>query len=539
MKRFLRICLMLLVALLTGCEREPLYLPGNTAVLGITLEMPASTLVKATVPASEEENAIHDLKIWVFHSTTHELVTSLELDSTSDADDFPQPGSVKRYALPVSWDFALERPRPSVDVYVLANSAAITLSQPLWAQRTQEHEVSSWAQVEAAYFGGADFAPSAKVDAVPLTGLPMSGKATGLVISGEEPSLSVATVSLERCVSKIRFLFCQMKTVGDAQDLETFRVDRIVLSGNSIATKENLFTEEAPSVGAEYLTAGSDDVEFLEDPLYVADSDKPEYYAYAGQDGPTYERIIREGLDDTPPKEPEITHAGTYYLRESGRPLTGTIYYTVIKGAGTEQEEIRTGLTKTFTMADSEVLARNHTWTVYGYYVSKRSLQLSVSVLPWDKSDYSIDFSMESLMVTWKLSVLNQTVSSVDPILGKDNHYTVTLKNNSPASAYLYVAAPHSGVLQLSVYSENGTQNAFDVWFTDEPTRKSRETSINPDKNNGRIDISIDRTQDESYTGSFSNAVITLGFKAFTQDREREIDGASECIDQVYHFTLP
>ena len=91
----------------------------------------------------------------------------------------------------------------------------------------------------------------------------------------------------------------------------------------------------------------------------------------------------------------------------------------------------------------------------------------------------------------------------------------------------------------MIVTGDSGESDAFDVWFTDEPTRKTRETTIDPYKNSGRIDISIDHTLDESYSGTGSGQSITLSFKAFTPDGDREIDGASDCIDQVYHFILP
>ena len=169
---------------------------------------------------------------------------------------------------------------------------------------------------------------------------------------------------------------------------------------------------------------------------------------------------------------------------------------------------------------------------MYGYYVSNRSLQLSVNVLPWDKSDYNIDFSTSSLMVTGKLKVLDNSVADISRI-GTTDEYNVTLKSNSPAIAYLYVATPKGGKLQVLV---NGDADAFDVWFSDEPN-KSRETTIDPDKNSGRIDLSIYRK--ESYQGVAQGKTITLGFVAYTPDGDREIEGASECIDQIFNFILP
>lgn len=526
MRRLHTVLVALLMLCIAGCEREP----QQGAVLGITLEVPSPAMVKAVVPADDDENAIHDLKVWVFRSDNHEFVSSLQLDSSNPADDFPQAGSVKRYSLPVSWDFALETPRPAVDVYVMANSASVGLGA-LNADRTHPASVSTWSDVHDAMFQGDDYFSTANlVSSVPAGGLPMSGVARGLEVNGEEPSLSVSPVALERCVSKVRFLFSQMKTLSDdPTELESFRIDKIVLNSGSIPTQEYVFAwPQAPRTGGIYENAVD-----LPGVASVAESETPELYSYAGQDGPSYERVLREAM-----QEGALTQCGSYYLRESGRQLSGVVHYTVIKGAGTAQEETRSAQSS-FVMPATSDFSRNHIWTVYGYYVSKRSLQLSVSVLPWKKSDYLIDFSTSSLMVTRKLSVLQQSVLKIEEVPGKKDHYNVTLKPNSAASAYLYVATPQGGRLQMIVTGDSGESDAFDVWFTDEPTRKTRETTIDPYRNSGRIDISIDHTLDESYSGTGSGQSITLSFKAFTPDGDREIDGASDCIDQVYHFILP
>ena len=529
MRKSVLISMLMLAALLSGCKREP---NPEGPVLTISLEVPAPAMVKATVPASDVENAIHSIKIWVFNSnSTHALVTSLELDASHPAEDFPQAGSVKRYSLPVSWDFALSKPRPTVDVFVLANAAAIGLDQTLWAEKTNAHEVSSYDEVNDALFGDGSgaatdyFSPALKVNGVSEEiGLPMSGIAKGLVISGEEPTLSLSSVSLERCVSKIRFLFSQVLTVADPSEQETFRIDRIDLNGYSVPKQEYVFAESAPAVRNDYYSSST--LFELPGVATVNSSERPEIYVYggAGEDGPSYERKIKDALAAN-----EITSAGTYYIRESGRPLSGIIHYTVTKGTGgsaTERHEARS-----FTMPAGS-FPRNHTWTVYAYYVANRTLQLTVSVLPWDKSDYDIDFSTSSLMVTGKLKVLDNSVASVSRI-GTSDEYNVTLKYNSPAIAYLYVATPKGGKLQVLM---NGDTNAFDVWFTDEPN-KSRETTIDPDKNSGRIDLSIYRK--EGYSGPTTGKTITLGFVAYTPDGDREIEGASECIDQIFNFILP
>ena len=373
MKGLRFISLLFLTSLMAGCSREILTAPPS---IDITLEFPALVPTKAEVPASAEESAVHDIKIWVFrHNSSHSLVASLELNAGSLADDLPQAGSVKRYSLPVSWDFALERPRPTVDVFVLANGETIAegLNQPLYAQKGNGHSVSTYSTVSNALFGGTVFSPGAKTASVPDSGLPMSGMGTNLAISGEEPSLSISTISLTRAVSKVRFIFCQMETEASPSELETFTVDRIVLDGEQIPTQEYVFADPAPRVGSTYV---SDELTLIPPTASIAHSETPELYAYAGQDGPTYERIIKEAKDDG-----KLTECGSLYLRESDRKIGGTIHYTVTKGQNTDSEESRTG-TARFDMKNDNEFARNHTWTVYGYYVSNRTLQLSVNVLP-------------------------------------------------------------------------------------------------------------------------------------------------------------
>lgn len=519
MRRYVHIFLLVLTAVLVaGCQREP-YITQSTPVLTLTLQVPSPTMVKATVPASEAETAIHDLKIWVFRSDNHELVTHLELT----AGEFPQPGSVKRYSLPVSWEFAQANVRPMVDVYVLANSASIGQESLYAGEPSETKAVSSWSDVSGATFS--NFAPSEKIVSISEeNGLPMSGVAKELTISGEAPTLSISTVSLERCVSKIRFLFSQIKTVSAENPSileETVSVERIELDGSTVPTSESVFALSAPHVSDTY---GTGTVDFLGNtPLVAGVSETPEAYSYpAGQSTPAaYEQVVSEAL-----AAGEIAGAGGFYIRESDRKISGVIHYKVTNKNG----ESRPG-TVPFTLPDAN-FPRNHTWTVYGYYVTNRSLQLSVSVLPWDKSDYDIDFSTSSLMVTGKLKVLDNSVADISRI-GTTDEYNVTLKSNSPAIAYLYVATPKGGKLQVLV---NGDTDAFDVWFSDEPD-KSRETTIDPDKNSGRIDLSIYRK--ESYQGVAKGKTITLDFVAYTPDGDREIEGASECIDQIFNFILP
>ena len=493
MKNLRLILLSLLVLLAAACRREIPHVDRPS--LGITLEFPHYAVTRADegeVPASEAENAIYDLKVWIFRSDSHEAVAQLITDSPMD---FPQGGGVRRYALPVTSEFAVTRPK--VDVFVLANSASIGCT--LDAN-------SPYEAVNEAVFGGSElFSPEAPVHAVPANGLPMSGAGKNLTISGEAPSLSITTVALSRAVSKIRYVFCQMLSEDNT---ETYTIDRIVLDGNQIAASEYVF-----ATGSSHIAQGGYVAQAMETtgPGAVAATESPELYIYAGQDGPTYENLVQSGID-----EGKLTHCGTTYLRESDKALTGTVYYSITENGITEHK------TRTFTMATAGDFGRNHTWTLFGYFISQRTLLLSVSVAPWDKNNYTIDFSTSSLMVTGKFSVDTPTPIST----GVKDHYNVYVESYRPARGKLFVTAPQGG--RLHVIPVGLDASAFVV--------TPSEIAIDPTKNSGRIDITVGKNYD--YPGDPTGKTITLSFEAYTPDGEREISGASECVDQVYHFIL-
>jgi len=513
---------LLLTAIPVACnhnESDP-YDNGNR--LYITLEIPSSAAVKSetdgkVVPATAAENAVHDLKIWVFENgkdannqETHTYLNSLIIPVGSDASEFPQPGSAKRYALEVSKEFAKKRPRPTVDVFVMANSASVNLSLD---------EDSSWQELMDATFGGTGyFGPdgvTVRKQTVPSSGLPMSGYRT-LSVSGEEPSLNVATIPLSRAVSKIRFVFSQMETTNvSPEEQEEMRIDKIELNGSLIPVNEYMFTQTPPRVGDTYVTGK---MEYTFSNVPIAKTATPEVYAYANQTGQEYEALIQDALTSQ-----KLTALDSTYLRESDKVLTGTIYYTVKKG-GVDQPQ----KTATFQMRSDDSFPRNHTWTVYGYFISKRLLQLSVSALPWDKTDTNIEFSEQALMVTTKFTVRPETVASITRV-GSTNDYLVQMKDRTPAKAYLRVVAPAGGWL---IVSPIGDANNSQYYFSVTP---SEPISIDPRNNNGEIEITIAPKE----VGVGAGKRITIDFQAETNDHERQISGTSEAIDQNYIFVLP
>lgn len=497
--------LLLLAALVTGCRLYPapqFDLPEEEEpTLGLAIEFPRDYETRGEVgelPGTQYENELHSVGLWVFRSDDHSLVTSRTLAE----DEFPVGGGIRRYSLPVSKDFANQA--PDVDVFVLANAEAIDISLD---------EDASWATLNNLYFQDTETDPyhgfgiSHPVHLVDETlGLPMSVVGKNMPITGEAPVLRVETVRLQRTVSRLRYVFCKTRTIGEEGD--EVAIQQIVLNGAQIPVKEYVFTagktgivldqEETEDnyVVASYITPG---------PTTLAENDNPENLIYINQDPITYRRMLDEAV-----LAGRLTDLGYTYFRESDRRLVGRIDYTV-NGVSRSKE---------FNMIAEGDFARNHTWTLFGYFLSGRNLQLALSVLPWDYNRYYIDFSEEAVNVSSEFTVDSGTVDLIET--SKD-HFDAHLLPGQAARGHLYITTPVGGRLMIRPV---GDAHAFQV--------TPEVALIDPTNNSGRIDIEVRRNPDidEDLTGSY----ITLSFTV--EVGERVIDINSEAIDEVFRFVL-
>lgn len=511
-----------------GCRRQPAFTADESPKLSITLEIPAAPGTKAdegeAASEIEEENAIYDLKIWVFKHDDHEkvLFAKYPSDEHPNPDDLPQAGTVKKYVFSVDRSLATDNPRPTLDVFVLANSASIncTLGDVDYATLT------------GATFGGSSFfGPESPVTPAILEsrksdseetrkGLPMSGVGEELKISGEDYSLSIGKITMQRAVSKLRYVFCQ--TLNTGEDAETMEVLRVELDGDLIPNEEYVFSTGGLNVKAS--EGYAETVINTPNTAIVPSSAIPELYSYTGSGASgaaDYERLILEAID-----EDKLLCPATYYLRESDKPLKGKVYYRVWKNGVASEEK-----SKSFAMETPDFV-RNHTWTMYGFFISERTLILSLNVLPWDMNVYNIDFLTSSASVTVPLTVDPFSVSLIEQVEDTDD-FMVYMKVGTPAKAFLNIVTPSNGTILVSAVGEHGSDQYFVV--------EQSSTTINSKVNNGRIDITIDLNPEKATDQSYHGQSITLDFKVFTPDEDnpREVALDSEAINQIYHFILP
>lgn len=500
---------LLLGWLFTSCVYDA-YDPGRCmdATLDITVEFPAVPVLKSEVgevPGSAAENAIHDLKIWVYTSDDHHApVTSM----TVDASEFPPAGGARRYALHTSRTFAADP--PLVDVFILANAASIGCNlktADTWENVSNTEIVSSWADVHDAVIRAGYFGVASPVHAVPEGGLPMSAMAQSQTVSGSEPFLGLNPLALTRAVSKLRCVFSQMAFNSSNPDaLAQISVDKITLNGNQIPLQEYVFTAGDTGIVPGSPKYDATSFELTGPGTEIPSSSTPERYRYVNQDALTYETLLEEGV-----ARGELSHfdGDVTYFRESDLQLTGRIDYSVTKAGVTEQKY------KDFSMNAPGDFARNHIWTLYGYFVRDMSLQLSVGVLPWDKQFYSIDFSDAAIWADPKFYVEESTALAAET---KDGYRNIYVNRSSPVVAYAPIKTPVGGKLYIRTM---GQDDLFEV-------TPSPFGVINPDV---PVKITIGAS-DKTGSGS-----ITLKFVVEAGGREMLAD--SELIDTRYRFILP
>ena len=362
---------MLLLA--CGCQRQQAVQeetpPATLSIYVYPSGQPMLTRADVgLVEAYDQEKIVHELQIWIYSHASGDLLLYLSPERNS-----LQSGEAERFQVHLESSEEAKFRNAQVDVYVLANGSSIGSSLS---------DNSSRDEVRNLTIGGSYFSTSPLTDDIAASGLPMSGYAEDVSVAGSNPLYSIPVVRLKRCVSKLRFVFAQPPS--PAFD---FQVTGIQLNGNLIPNTEQVFTTAAYSISSSYASAPFT----VAAPSSVAECSSVTSLIYqSGQDAQDYETLV-----DAAVKAGEATQAGPFYLRESDKPLSGTLTYTV------------NGVQKTAPFAmDSEPgaynFSRNHTWTVYAYFSGGR-LYVCPTVYPWEAGHDRFDYATQgSTILEWK-----------------------------------------------------------------------------------------------------------------------------------------
>ena len=362
MKELKVIVLMFIVLLLTACSKNEDSPEETQPVINVYVYSPEHPVITRgdvgnvnPIDNILNESLINSLQIWVFEHKTGTLVSYYEPETVRNLND--EKGVT--YQLNVSDDFANAKPKPNVDVYVVANVASCGLS--FNDQTTRD-------LLEGALIGTDHFGLSSLTTTVPKDGLPMSGVLRDVAVTGSAPVFKISSVKLTRAVSKVRFIFSR-------DNAKEIRITNIKLAGSMIPTAEYLFLlydlyrvlqdNEGKTV---YVSGDTECLPHTQNeepqPVEICMNSDPLAYTYQpGQNAQEYETLINNGVTSG-----LLTQVGPFYLRESDKILEGTIYFQVgtkNEGNTTWEETVKTA---TFSMKAAGDFSRNHTWIVYAYY---------------------------------------------------------------------------------------------------------------------------------------------------------------------------
>lgn len=318
------------------------------------------------VDAITDEGTIDSLQIWIYESATENYVGYF---STKDVTALNE-GKGTTYQIPVSDDFASKTPKPTVNVYVMANVTSANCGVGTLNKETTRAQLLDNAKIANGKFG-----LEQNTRSVPTDGLPFAGMLTGETVVGDAPTLrvgtlsAVSTVQLTRAVSKLRFVFA--KTTGEPK----VSITSIKMNDDMIPEVEYFFkTPESMNYNTEAKELLSTTISD------IAETSAPTQYLYLGQEAQAYEDLINGAASKA---TPEVTVEGPIYLRESDKQLRGTITYTI--GEGTPEPQ-----TVDFAMQQAGDFSRNHTWIVYAYYAGSGNLQVqSLYVKDWSTKEFN------------------------------------------------------------------------------------------------------------------------------------------------------
>lgn len=340
------------------------------------------------VDATKEENNINSLQVWVFERDESNLGNSLLVGHVSLRTLTLSEAGTGEVTMEITDAFAdklmTSNQRPRVDVYVAANvtstNSGLSFNALMNNGETKESDVAEL------FIGSNYFGVTSPITRVPSDGLPMSGVLKDQPISGSSPvfrvgtSESLANVQLVRAVSKMRFIFCKSTANKDDVDVKT-----ISLNDNVLPKEEYLFLANDYKKATEKWRIKGTDYEEAKTLVStsgtpIEDCESPSYYSYDGKmTGQEYENRINEGVG-----KGDLTDLGTFYLRESNQKLAGTVQYAITpEGTTTTNEK-----TTSYSMINAGEFSRNHTWIVYGYFITSGDLELNiVEMKDWDSGE--------------------------------------------------------------------------------------------------------------------------------------------------------
>lgn len=438
--------------LLVGCNDSDMPNPENThAFLRMYVYVPhnmAGTRAYTGDVAADRasENIINSMKIWIFENSTGNILlykneTDFNLASDGRKEILFNLSEEDDAALLAK----LKTENYQVDVYVMVNDASLGLTLAETTTRTTLDELT----FDGQYFGLSAGA-NGWVSSPTSDGLPMSGVLKSVVVSQpSENFFVVKTLHILRAVSKVRFVFSRLTGINDVA-ITNVSMKAKGEAHTGIPKVEYVFNDNLPQVDTngnfqDLRIAKIDDTTgyynssdgFTNNVInfgsltttQIKESTVPHKLAWNGTvDAQTYDDYVNDAVTDG-----TATELARAYLHESGKQLEVKIYYQ-IEG---ENKSV------TLTMDATGDFVRNHTWTIYAYFM-KGKLYVQPTVLPWIAAHDRYHFSTQgSANMKWS-KYLRYDVDK-DASTWTDTYVAIAFQTNQ----LVYPTTPRSPLIIL------------------------------------------------------------------------------------------
>lgn len=326
-----------------------------------------------TNPSPDTEEKITSIRVWAFKSGSKKA-TATPIGFKSETNLSAQGSHNVSMMITRKNAETLGK----IDLYILLNAESVGVLDSKDCIKMTREDLENL--VIKNQFGIAE--GTAQTTEVPQAGLPISRVIKELDVTNNikdnatEAAQHSIHIPLIRAVSKLHFFF----TRKDVKDTEGVEVTKIEVNKNVIPTQSSVFPTATTYANKETdgLTGNLNSLTYLNDEKMtfgsVATGDiKPvenptSYIREADQTAQDYITKLRKAT----------TECHLSYLRETGKKLTGTIYFKLNKSGAVKQA--------TFSISNAY---RNHEMVVYGYFLGDKesTLTLRYYVADWNVKD--------------------------------------------------------------------------------------------------------------------------------------------------------
>lgn len=328
-----------------------------------------------TSPNPTEEEKIYSIRVWAFKSGPDEDAMPIGFKAVTDLS---ATGSYN-VSMKLLRKAAGNLEKDNIDLYILLNAESIDV-----LNGSDCNTMTRKALKKATFdsnFGIKKTDGSPEATTVPAKGLPISRVITNINVKNNIADNAAAaakkpvSVPLVRAVSKLHFFFARKK----GKDTEGVTVTKIEVNGDSLTEASPVFPEAATNAekdnnglrgsftGLTYLNGQILKFGEIATSKIKAVTEPKDYIRREKETAQDY--MTRLSTDD-------VQEGCRSYLRETDKPITGTIYFKLSKNGADKH--------KTFSISKAY---RNHEMVVYGYFLGDQesTLTLNYYVAGWNE----------------------------------------------------------------------------------------------------------------------------------------------------------